>query len=112
MPEQFDQNLPSNQRKLDLVEDLLKVASDAGCSLTHMAMAFVVQHPAVTAAIIGPRTMEQLTDLLAGHDVRLDDSILDRVDEVVAPGTNIGSGDAGYVAPAVASAWRRRRGLR
>jgi len=109
MPEQFDQTLPSNQRKLDLVEDLLKLSTDAGCSLTHMAMAFVVQHPAVTSAIIGPRTMDQLTDLLAGQDVKLDDSILDRIDELCAPGTNIGTGDAGYVAPALVAAWRRRR---
>src|SRR5439155_14107832 len=67
----FDQTLPMNQRKLDAVEDLLVVADKAGVSLAHLANAFVLAHPAVTAAIIGPRTPEQLEDLLAGADVRL-----------------------------------------
>ena len=109
VPQRFDPDIPENRRKLELVEELLKVAADVGVSLTHLAMAWVLEHPAVTSAIIGPRTMDQLTDLLAGQDVKLDDSILDRIDELCAPGTNIGTGDAGYVAPAVASAWRRRR---
>src|SRR5262245_44183972 len=78
-----------HERRLDAVEELLKVAADAGVSLTHLAIAFVLEHPAVTAAIIGPRTMEQLEDLLAGADVRLDAEVLDRIDEVVPPGTSI-----------------------
>ena len=77
MPDRFDYDQPENQRKLDLVEELLKLAADAGLSLTHLAMALVLEHPAVTSAIIGPRTMEQLTDLLAGADARLDDEVLD-----------------------------------
>src|SRR5262245_58602797 len=81
-PQRFDQDLPENRRKLDLVEELLKVAADAGLSLTHMAHAFVLEHPAVTAAIIGPRTMEQLTDVLAGADARLSVDVLDRIDEL------------------------------
>ena len=109
IPERFDQDRPENQRKLDLVEELLKVASDAGCSLTHMANSFVVQHPAVTSAIIGPRTMEQLTDVMAGQDLVLDDEVLDRIDEIVPPGTNVNQADAGYVPPSVQAAWRRRR---
>ena len=99
---------PEGQRKLDLVEELDKVASDAGISLTHLAQAWVVRHPAVTSAIIGPRTMEQLVDLLAGEDVALDDVTLDRIDELVAPGTNVNPGDAGWTSPALDPPARRR----
>ncbi len=99
---------PESQRKLDLVEELDKVASDAGISLTHLAQAWVVRHPAVTSAIIGPRTMEQLVDLLAGQDVALDDATLDRIDELVAPGTNVNPGDAGWTSPALHPPARRR----
>ena len=109
MPQRFDPSLPGNARKLDLVEDLVAVAEDAGTSLTHLAMAFVVSHPAVSAAIIGPRTMDQLTDILAGADVVLDDATLDRIDEVVPPGTNVHVDDAGWQPPAIMQAWRRRR---
>src|SRR5579884_2952940 len=109
MPQRFDPSVPVNQRKLELVEELLKVAADAGCSLVHLALAFVLRHPAVSSAIIGPRTMEQLTDQLPAADVVLDDSILDRIDELVLPGTNINSEDAGYASPAITAAWRRRR---
>jgi aryl-alcohol dehydrogenase-like predicted oxidoreductase len=82
-----------HEQRLDVVEELLKVAADAGISLTHLAMAFVVEHPAVTSAIIGPRTMEQVDDLLAGEDVRLDTGVLDRIDELVPPGTSISGAD-------------------
>lgn len=99
---------PENVRKLDLVEELDKVAADAGVSLTHLAQAFVVRHPAVTSAIIGPRTMDHLTDLLAGQDVVLDDATLDRIDELVAPGTDVHPGDAGWTSPALAAGVRRR----
>ncbi|MDQ3896154.1 MAG: aldo/keto reductase, partial [Actinomycetota bacterium] len=99
---------PESERKLDLVEELLKLASDLGVALTHLAQAWVVRHPAVTSAIIGPRTMEQLTDSLAGHDVVLDDATLDRIDELVAPGTNVNPGDAGWTSPALSAAARRR----
>ena len=109
MPQRFDPSLPGNARKLELVEELVAVADEAGCSLTHLAMAFVVSHPAVSAAIIGPRTMDQLTDLLAGADVVLDDATLDRIDAIVPPGTNVHVDDAGWQPPAIAQAWRRRR---
>jgi aryl-alcohol dehydrogenase-like predicted oxidoreductase len=82
-----------HEQRLDVVEELLKVAADAGISLTHLAMAFVIAHPAVTSAIIGPRTMEQVDDLLAGEDVRLDAGVLDRIDELVPPGTSISGAD-------------------
>jgi aryl-alcohol dehydrogenase-like predicted oxidoreductase len=109
-PDRFDPAKPENARKLDLVEELLKVAADAGCSLSHLAMAFVIAHPAVSAAIIGPRTMDQLTDLLDGAGVNLDDAILDRIDQIVPPGTNVdGDPMVGYQPPSLAQAWRRRR---
>ncbi len=109
IPARFDPALPENQRKLDLVEQLAEVAAGIDVSLTHLAIAFVVAHPAVTAAIIGPRTMEQLEDLLAGVNVQLDDSTLDRLDEIVRPGTNTNPADAGWSPPALTEAWRRRR---
>jgi aryl-alcohol dehydrogenase-like predicted oxidoreductase len=82
-----------------LVEELELVAEKAGNSLTHMAIAFTLAHPAVTSAIIGPRTMEQLEDLLAGADVRVSDEILDAIDEVVEPGSVIEVADIGWEAP-------------
>jgi aryl-alcohol dehydrogenase-like predicted oxidoreductase len=92
----FDESRPENQRKLDLVEELVKVAADAGVSMTHLAIAFTLAHPAVTSAIIGPRTTGQLEDLLAGADVRLDDETLDAIDGVVPPGTVVDEHDRGY----------------
>src|SRR6201986_4187306 len=77
LPHRFDPSLPGNQAKLAAVEELIKVAADAGCSLIHLALAFVTAHQGVTSAIIGPRTMDQLTDLMAGASVTLDDDVLD-----------------------------------
>jgi aryl-alcohol dehydrogenase-like predicted oxidoreductase len=111
LPQRFDPSLPGNQAKLAAVEELIKIAADAGCSLTHMALAFVIGHPAVTAAIIGPRTMEQLTDLLAGANVALDDEILDRIDQIVPPGTNLNPADAGWQPPSLTDPAVRRRPL-
>ncbi|MFN8234357.1 MAG: aldo/keto reductase, partial [Actinomycetota bacterium] len=85
---QFDRSRPENERKLDVVEELAGIAAEAGISMTHLAVAFTLAHPAVTSAIIGPRTLEQLDDLLAGADVRLDDDVLDAIDAIVAPGTD------------------------
>ncbi|HZP30998.1 MAG TPA: aldo/keto reductase, partial [Acidimicrobiia bacterium] len=98
---------PANQRRLDLVEALVAIADQAGISLTHMAHAFVLEHPAVTSAIIGPRTMEQLEDVLAGADVRLDTAALDAIDGVVAPGTDVSAGDP-WQPPGLAPERRRR----
>ena len=74
-----------------------------------MALAFVTGHPAVTSAIIGPRTMEQLTDLLAGADVVLDDDIGDRIDQIVPPGVTLNAADAGWQLPALTDPAARRR---
>jgi len=111
VPGRFDQALPGNQAKLAAVEELIKIAADAGCSLTHMAMAFVVGNPAVTSAIIGPRTMDQLTDLLAGASVTLEDDVLDRIDQIVPPGVNLNPADGGFAPPVLADAAARRRPL-
>ena len=107
-PDRFDFERSENQRKLELVEDLLTVADGAGLSLTHLSMAFVLEHPGVTAAIIGPRTMEQLTDVLEGAGVRLADDVLDRIDEIVPPGTNVNTADTGWEATSLRRSQRRR----
>jgi aryl-alcohol dehydrogenase (NADP+) len=105
----FDLELPGNRRKLDAVEELLAVAQDAGISLTHLALAFAATHPAVTSVILGPRTIDQLTDQLAAAEVRLDDAILDRIDKIVPPGVTLNPSDVDYSRPALADAERRRR---
>ncbi|WP_422930030.1 aldo/keto reductase [Singulisphaera sp. PoT] len=99
----------SDERKLDVVEQLIPLAAEAGLSLIHMAMAFVMAHPGVTSAILGPRTMEHLDDLLAGAEGRLDDGILDRIDQIVPPGTDVGHDEAKYNPPAITRAELRRR---
>jgi len=111
LPQRFDPTVPANQRKLDLVDQLEAVATDAGMSLRHLALAFVVSHPAVTAAIIGPRTMDQLQDLIAGCEIALDDATLDRLDEIVPPGVTVNPADAGWQNQSLAQAWQRRRPL-
>jgi aryl-alcohol dehydrogenase-like predicted oxidoreductase len=98
-----------DERRLDVVEQLVPIAEKAGLSLTHLALAFTVAHPGVTAAIIGPRTMEQLDDLLAGADTTLGDEVLDRIDEIVPPGTDVGTLDMAYAPPAIERSALRRR---
>ena len=105
----FSPKYLTNEAKLDAIEILITLAKEAGLSLTHMAMAFVMAHPGVTSAILGPRTIQQLDDLLASAEVALDDEILDRIDEVVAPGTDAGPMGAVYEPPAVTQADLRRR---
>ncbi|MEV4050050.1 aldo/keto reductase [Amycolatopsis sp. NPDC049688] len=101
----------SDERRLDVVEQLVPLAAEAGLPMTHLAMAFVIAHPGVTSALLGPRTMPQLDDLLAGLEVRLTDDVLDRIDEIVPPGTNIGALDQNYQPPAVHDPGLRRRPL-
>jgi len=108
IPQRYDLSLPENQAKLDAADALARLADDAGLTLVDMAIAFVIRHPAVTAAIIGPRTMEQLESQLGAADVQLDDALLDAIDEIVAPGTNLNPADAGWTNPALAPAARRR----
>jgi aryl-alcohol dehydrogenase (NADP+) len=100
-----------DERRLDVVEQLIPLAQEAGLSMTHLAMAFAIAHPGVTSALLGARTMEQLDDLLAGVDVALTDDVLDRIDEIVAPGTDVGTLDQAYVPPALQNTSLRRRPL-
>jgi aryl-alcohol dehydrogenase-like predicted oxidoreductase len=102
----------SDEHRLDAVEQIIPLAEEAGLPMTHLAMAFAIAHRGVTSAIIGPRTMEQLDDLLAGVDVRLSDEILDRIDEIVPPGTDVGAPDqSAYLPPALQRSDLRRRPL-
>lgn len=100
----------SDEASLDKVEDLIVLSKDAGLSLTHLSLAFVLAHPAIACAIIGPRTMTQLDDLLAGVEASLGDEILDRIDRIVPPGVDVAplEGSA-YSAPAISQAALRRR---
>lgn len=108
LPHRFDLSIPENQRKLDAVEELALLAEEAGMSLIHMAIAFVMRHPAVTAPIIGPRTMEQLESQLGAADVELSDGLLDRIDEIVPPGVNLNPRDEARTNPSLEPAARRR----
>jgi aryl-alcohol dehydrogenase-like predicted oxidoreductase len=99
----------SDERRLDVVEQVIPVAEKAGLPMTHLAMAFAIAHPGVTSALIGPRTMEQLDDLLSSVDVALTDEILDRLDEIVPPGTDVGTLDMAYRPPAIQRLDLRRR---
>ncbi|WP_428965141.1 aldo/keto reductase [Micromonospora fluostatini] len=111
-PARFDPALPGVAAKLDAVERLVEVAEEAGCSLPELALAFTTAHPAVTSTIIGPRTREQLDGLLKGASISLDDATLDRIDEIVPPGTNLYAPDGAWQLPALAHADRRRRPVR
>jgi aryl-alcohol dehydrogenase-like predicted oxidoreductase len=109
LPERYDLSIPGNQRKLDAVNQLTTLADDAGLSLIDLALAFVLEHPAISSAIIGPRTMEQLESQLSAPEVRLDASVLDKIDEIVPPGTNFTSVDAGWSPQVLTKPHRRRR---
>ena len=109
LPHRFDLGLPANQAKLDAAEQLAVLAGQAGLSLIQLSLAFVTSHPAVSAAIIGPRTMDHLDSQLAAADVVLPPEVLDKIDEIVPPGTNLNPADRGYEPPALADAALRRR---
>ncbi|CAN5649236.1 aldo/keto reductase [soil metagenome] len=111
-PDRFDLSKPGNQAKLEAADALARLADDAGLPLAHLAVAWVINNPAVTAAIIGPRTMEQLTSQLGAVDVQLSADVLDRIDEIVPPGTNVVPTDGGWSDPMVADARQRRRPAR
>ena len=104
----FDLDLPDNQRKLEAADQLAQLADDAGISLIELAIAFVLRHPAVTSAIIGPRTMEHLESQLTATGVHLPDDVLDRIDQIVAPGLTLNPADNGWVSPALDPTARRR----
>jgi aryl-alcohol dehydrogenase-like predicted oxidoreductase len=108
LPARYDLSLPANQRKLDAADALALLAEEAGISLVHLAIAFVIRHPAVTAAIVGPRTMEQLESQLGASEVELSADVLDRIDEIVPPATNVNPADGGWSNPALEPPARRR----
>jgi aryl-alcohol dehydrogenase-like predicted oxidoreductase len=109
LPLRYDPALPENQAKLAAAEQLASLADEAGMSLIHLALAFVLNHPAVTSAIIGPRTMEHLNSQLGAVDVTLTGDILYRIDEIVPPGTNLNQADGGYLTPPLTDPSLRRR---
>ena len=108
LAERYDLSLPANQRKLEAAEQLAQLTEEAGIPLVQLAIAWAANHPAVTAPIIGPRTMEQLEGQLPAADLVLDQALLDRIDEIVPPGTNINPADGGWRNPALEPAARRR----
>jgi len=108
MVPRFDLSLPGNQRKLELVDELGELADKADVSLPHLALAFALEHPAVTSVIVGPRTVDQWRELAGGLDVRLDADALDAIDGIVAPGTTLSEPDRGWVAPWMTRNARRR----
>ncbi len=109
IPARYDLANPENQVKLDAVEELAVLAEEAGLSMIDMALGFVLAHPAVTAPIIGPRTMEQLESQLGAAELRLPADVMDRIDEIVPPGTTLSRVDAGWDPPALVNAKLRRR---
>jgi aryl-alcohol dehydrogenase-like predicted oxidoreductase len=110
LPQRFDMSLPGNRAKLEAADKLAKLAAEAGMSLIQLALGFVVSHPAVTSAILGPRTMEHLESQIDAPSGGLPADLLDRIDEVVPAGVNLNPADGSYVPPAIADpALRRRR---
>jgi aryl-alcohol dehydrogenase (NADP+) len=101
----------NDEHRLDAVEKLIPLAAEAGLPMTHLAMAFTIAHPGVTSALVGVRTMDHLDALLTGLDVTLTDDILDRIDEIVPPGADVGTLDQAYQPPALANPGLRRRPL-
>jgi aryl-alcohol dehydrogenase-like predicted oxidoreductase len=109
LPQRYDMSLPANQRKLEAAHALAELAEETGISLIEMALAFVTNHPAVTAAIIGPRTMEQLESQLPALEASLTPDVLDAIDQIVPPGLNVNPNDRGWDPPWLTDASLRRR---
>ncbi|RSM63731.1 aldo/keto reductase [Amycolatopsis sp. WAC 01376] len=109
LPQRFDLTRPGNRARLEAVERLAKVADQAGLSLIQLALGFVVAHPGVTSAIIGPRTLEHLESQLAAADTVLSADVLDAIDEIVAPGTDLAPEEKHDTPPSLLDASLRRR---
>jgi aryl-alcohol dehydrogenase-like predicted oxidoreductase len=110
-PARFDPSIPGNAAKFEAVEQLIELATEIGCTLAELAVAFTVAHPAVTSVITGPRTMQQLEGLLKGAALVLDDAALDRIDEIVPPGTDKYKADGAWNPPSLTDTAMRRRPL-
>ena len=106
--DRYDLTVPAHQRKLEIVIELEALAIASNLNIIELSLAFVLEHPAISSAIIGPRTMEQLDSQLHVHSIRLETEVLDRIDELVPPGTNVSPNDVGWISPTLASARRRR----
>ncbi|MFG2683932.1 aldo/keto reductase [Streptomyces sp. NPDC048392] len=109
LPERFDTSLPANRARLDAVEKLAAVADEAGLTLIQLALGFVTAHPAVTGALVGPRTVDHLHAQLAAADTVLSDDVLDAIDAVVAPGTDLAAHEKSDATPALLDPSLRRR---
>jgi aryl-alcohol dehydrogenase-like predicted oxidoreductase len=108
----YDMSIPANQRKLEATEALHLLAQDAGMSLMEMALAFVTSHRAVTAAVLGPRTVDQLEEQLNATSAVLTEDILARIDEIVPPGVTVNPTNSGWMPPALRGSLSQRPGLR
>lgn len=109
MAGRFDPGAPKNTNKLDAIESLVEVADQAGITLVELALSFVLSHPAVTSPIIGPRTMDHLESQIGAAAIKLDTATLDRIDEIVPPGTTLNPADQGWTPAALARPELRRR---
>jgi aryl-alcohol dehydrogenase-like predicted oxidoreductase len=109
MPQRFDTTVPANRARLDAVERLAAVADEAGLTLIQLALGFVTAHPAVTSALVGPRTLEHLGSQLAAADTVLGHDVLDAVDAIVAPGLDLAPDEKSDAPPALLDASLRRR---
>lgn len=109
-PGGYDASDPANAAKFDAADAFGALADEAGLTLVQMAIAFATRHPAVTSAIIGPRTMEHLDTYLAADGIELTGDVLDRIDKVVPPGVTINVADNMWEVgtPALGAAVRRR----
>ncbi|MBB3733135.1 aldo/keto reductase [Nonomuraea dietziae] len=109
MPQRFDTTIPSNQARLEAVEQLAKVADEAGLTMIQLALGFVTAHPAVTSALTGPRTLDHLHSQLAAADTALSADVLDAIDAIVAPGTDLAAHEKHDTPPALLDPSLRRR---
>ncbi|MEU1602036.1 aldo/keto reductase [Micromonospora matsumotoense] len=109
LPQRFDLTIAANRARLDAVEQLAKVADGAGLTLIQLALGFVTAHPAVTSAIIGPRTMDHLRSQLAAADTVLTADVLDAIDAIVAPGVDLAPDEKHDTPPALLDPALRRR---
>ncbi|GHF43276.1 aryl-alcohol dehydrogenase-like predicted oxidoreductase [Deinococcus metalli] len=109
MPQRFDLSRPSNRARMNAVEQLAQLADEAGLTMIQLALGFVTTHPAVTSAIIGPRTVEHLHSQLAGADTVLTADVLDAIDRIVPPGTDLAPEEKYDTPPALLDASLRRR---
>ncbi len=109
MPQRFDLSAPAGRARMDAVERLATVADEAGLTLIQLALGFVTAHPAVTSAIIGPRTLDHLHSQLAGADTVLSADVLDAIDAIVAPGVDLAAEEKFDTPPSLLDPSRRRR---